>query len=192
MKYFIEKQMESWVNQRGIIGVIKEFASLVMKSVAVLLLVPVAMAAIPGQKSAPLKILSAPAAVVGGVAGDGFSLLDIKKEILAAGSIERLIIEVGDYRGRPNLGPTAYYHAQLMKDPSRLVIDFSQMTLSLIDQKQLSERLQNSKFVHRVQMTKDSSDQTISMIFDLKVNTRARVIQVKGMKKTSKLVVDFL
>jgi hypothetical protein len=138
------------------------------------------------------RILSAPTAIVGGEAGSGFSLLNIKKELSASGRVERLVIDVGDINGKPNFGPPSYYHAQLMKDPAKLVLDFSQMPLSLLSEKQLVERLKGSKFVRRVQMTLDPEDQTLSMILDLKPATKIRLLQIKGVNKTSQLVVDFL
>lgn len=142
----------------------------------------------PGQA----HILSAPTAIVGGEAGSGFSLLNIKKELSASGSVERLVIDVGDLNGKPNFGLPSYYHAQLMKDPARLVLDFSQMPISLLSEKQLIEKLKDSKFVRRAQMTLDPEDQTLSMILDLKPSTRIRLLQIKGVNKTSQLVVDFL
>lgn len=144
------------------------------------------------QTSKQAHILTAPTAIVGGVAGAGFSLLNIKRELSASGNVERLVIDVGDINGKPNLGPPSYYHAQLMKDPARLVLDFSQMPLTLLSEKQLVQKLRGSKFVRRVQMTLDPEDQTLSMILDLKPATRIRLLQIKGVNKTSQLVVDFL
>lgn len=138
------------------------------------------------------NVLSAPTAIVGGEAGDGFSLLDVKREIAKSGLAERMTIDVGDIRGKPNFGAPSYYHAQLMKDPARLILDFSQMPMSFLSEKQLAAKLKDSKFVRRVQMTLDPEDQTLSMILDLKPETRIRVLQVKGEKKTSQLLVDFL
>ena len=157
-------------------------------------LAAISMAAIPQnqQKKLDPKILVAPAAVIGGVAGNGFSLLNIKKEFNAIAKTERLIIDIGNIYGKPNIGMPSYYHAQFMKDPARLVIDFSQMPVSLMSEKQLQEALKSSHFVRRVKMTMDPEDKTVSMILDLRPTTKLKIMQVRGVKTTSKVVVDFL
>lgn len=152
-------------------------------------MVQLAQAAIP--PTAP-RILSAPSAVIGGISGSGFSLLAVKKELNVKSKYERLVIDIGDVLGQPKAGLPAYYHAQFTKDPSRLIIDFSQMTLSKINEQQLQNTLKDSRFVRHSRLLKDPSDGTLTFILDLRPSTKIRVMQVAGVKGTSKVVVDLL
>lgn len=138
------------------------------------------------------RILSQPGAVIGGMAGDGFSITSISRMPMSGNQQERLIIDIGDMRGQPNKGLPAYYHAQFQQDPSRLVIDFSQMPISYITEREVQKKLSQSKFIRKVRMTMDPQDKTLSMILDLKPSAKVRVMQVKGEKTTSKVVVDLL
>lgn len=138
------------------------------------------------------RVLTAPTAVIGGVSGSGFSLLGIKKEIASKTNTERVIIDIGDVMGRPKVGMPAYYHAQFTKDPSRLVIDFAQMRLSKMSELQLQNTLKDSKHVRHSRLLKDPSDGSMSLILDLRPTTKIRVMQVAGVKGTSKVVVDLL
>lgn len=150
-----------------------------------------AQASIPPKVGSP-KIHSAPSALVGGQAGYGFSLMNVKKAYSPKGKFERITFVVGNLQGKPHFGPPAYYHAQLMKNPSRLLLDFSQMPLSLLSEIQLIQRLKNSKYVLQSHMTRDPQDNSLSLAFDLKPNTRIRIMQIGNSKKSSQVVVDLL
>lgn len=152
---------------------------------------PLVWAAIPKNPTA-LKVLTAPTAVIGGISGVGYSILNVKKELNKQAKYERLIIDIGDLQGKRNLGLPAYYHAQFTKDPARLVLDFAQVPVSKISQLQLQNILKGSQYVRHSRLLKDPSDGSMTVILDLKPSTKIRVMQVKGVKDTSKVVVDLL
>ncbi|MNJ99745.1 hypothetical protein D3C87_175260 [compost metagenome] len=158
------------------------------------LLVTQAHAAVPAKKTKPQvnKILKGDSVVIGGLAGSGFTLMDVRKTSDAKKKIERIVIDVGDNRGMPMKGLPGYYHAEMQKNPHRLVLDFAQMPNTRIDEMAISNRLKSSMAVKRSAMSLDPIENTLNLTLDLKPNTRARVYQVAGSKTTSKVVIDLI
>ena len=152
-------------------------------------------AAVPVQKTKPTsaaKILAGEGVSFGGVAGKGFTLMDIRRTADAKKKVERIVIDVGDMNGAALRGKPGYYFAELKKNPQRLVIDFSQMPSARLDQDKIAERLKGSLAVTNSSLSLDPVDNSLNLTFDLKKNTKVRVYQVAGNKATSKVVVDLL
>lgn len=150
-----------------------------------------AFAAIPPKPQAPVgKILQNEGAASGGVAGTGFSLTDLRRTADARKSVERIVIDFGDIDGNIHKGLPAYFHAELKKNPSRLVLDFTQTPNSRIDEGRLESRFRGSLFVKKTSMILDPEDKALNLTLDLKPGTVARVSQVKGGKSTAKVVID--
>ncbi|QDK38937.1 hypothetical protein [Bdellovibrio sp. NC01] len=158
---------------------------------ALLLALPT-FAAVPQKKAAPVvpKILSGTGATYGGLAGSGFTLMDLRRT--ADKNIERLVFDIGDKEGAAMRGWPGYYHAELKDNPQRLVIDFAQMPGSRLDQAALNNRLKGSIAVKNTVMSLEPVDNTLNLTMDLKKNTKVRVYQVMGKNTTSKVVVDLI
>jgi hypothetical protein len=152
-----------------------------------------ANAAIPAKIKTPVpgRILVNDSATTGGVAGSGFSLMDLRRTSDAKKNIERVVIDIGDMQGNAIKGLPAYFHAELKKNPSKLVLDFDQTPMSRLDEDRLKDRFKTSLFVKKTSMILDPEDKALNLTFDLKPGTAARIYQVKGVKGTSKVVVDF-
>lgn len=138
------------------------------------------------------KIVKRPAVVIGGKAGQGFSLLSVNKANLSDSKTERWVFEIGDLMGNPNKGLPGYYHAQLRSNPDQLIIDFSQMPLSLLSEAELRSRLRRSSFIKNSTVIVNPDDKTLTLILDLNQFPKLRILQVKGEKTTSKVLVDFV
>lgn len=149
-----------------------------------------AQAAIPVKKMVgpPQKILSGQNAVTGGAAGSGFSLTNVT--LAKTPGKERVILDVGDLQGMPHRGFPAYYHAELRENPRRLILDFAQMPNVLVDEKALHAKLRGSTAISNSTILIDPTDQTLSLVLDLRKNVKAEVFQVAGKKGTSRVVVD--
>lgn len=168
-----------------------------MKRAAIALVIAVwslqgARAAIPSKTKAPApgKILAESGAVAGGLAGGGFSLTNVT--LAKTPGKERVVIDLGDLNGAPIKGLPAYYHAEMQKAPHRLVIDFAQMPNTMINEKAINERLKASKLIQSSVILIDPTDQTLSLILELKKDARAQIFQVPGQKGTGRVVVDLL
>lgn len=152
-----------------------------------------AMAAIPVNKpavTATPKILAGTGSTYGGLAGNGFTLIDLRRT--ADKKIERLVIDIGDKNGNVMRGWPGYYHAELKNNPQRLVLDFSQMPETRLDQTMLNSRLKGSIAIHKAVMSLEPVDNVLNLTMDLKKNTKVRVYQVMGKKSTAKVVVDLI
>lgn len=138
----------------------------------------------------PAKILAQQGSLIGGVAGAGFTIKDLK--LVKMGKKERLIVDVTDMQGRPVKGLPGFYNVELKKNPRRLVVDFAQTAGSFVDEKQLRERLKASARVKSSRLLVDPYDQSVSIVLDLKDESKVQVFQVPGRKETGRVVVDLL
>jgi hypothetical protein len=159
-----------------------------------LLLALPAVAAIPAKKTNPVgpKILSGKGELYGGLAGTGFTLLDVRRTADKGKKVERLVFDVGDQNGAKMKGWPGYFHAELKDKPQRLVLSFSQMPASLVNTIALNHRMKDSYAIKATAMSLDPVDSSLNLTMDLKQNTKVRVYQVAGKKSTSKVVVDLL
>ena len=152
-----------------------------------------ARAAVPPMAVAkPQKILVGSGALSGGIAGTGFSLMNLKLTTNRQTRFERLMIDIGDIDGRSLKGLPGYFNVELQNKAKRIVVDFSQMPTTLLDVKALTARLSKSMYVQSVKMLADPSDNTLSLIMDLKKPVQLKVFQVPGQKTTSKVVLDLI
>ncbi|WP_374075097.1 hypothetical protein [Bdellovibrio bacteriovorus] len=159
---------------------------------AFLLAVP-AFAAVPSQKAKPVsKILSGQGVSFGGLAGTGFTMMDLRRTADSKKKIERIVIDVGDMNGGVIRGWPGYYFAELKNNPQRLVIDFAQMPNANVDQGQIASRMKGSLAVLKSSMSLDPVDSSLNLTLDLKKNTKVRMYQVAGKKTTSKVVIDLI
>lgn len=159
---------------------------------SLLLALPVSAAVPKKTQTAAPKILSGKGELYGGLAGSGFTLLDVRKTAAKGKKLERLVFDVGDQNGAKMKGWPGYFHAELKNNPQRLVLSFSQMPNSLVNEVALNHRLRDSVAVRKTVMNLDPVDSSLNLTMDLKQNTKVRVYQVAGKKTTSKVVVDLL
>jgi len=160
--------------------------------VLILLFGSISMAAVPAKKPAMKvnKILSGEGSTFGGLAGGGFTLLDVRRTADAKKRLERIVLDIGDINGATKKGWPGYYFAELKSNPQRLIMDFSQMPNARINQAQINASLKGSTAIRRTAMSMDPTDSSLILSMDLKPNTKVRVYQVAGKKSTSKVVID--
>lgn len=145
-------------------------------------------AAVPAK----VRLLEKKGSQIGGVAGSGFTLLDLRHSQDSKRKLERIVLDVGDLNGANMKGLPGYFQVELKDNPQKLVINLAQMPHSKIDQQKLSRVLAKSLSIQKSVMALDPTDNTLTITLDLKQNTRARVLQVPGKKLTSKVVVDLI
>ena len=149
-------------------------------------------AAVPPQKQSTLQSFKTVQRQIGGQAGAGFSLLNLQKIQAKNGKAERLIFEVGTKDGLPLKGLPGYFNAQNQIHPNRIVIDFSQMLKSKVDENFIRGILKDSKLVKNVKVVSDPQDRTLSMTLDLNTTVKIKTVQVAGKKQTAKVVLDII
>ncbi len=140
----------------------------------------------------PSKILLGDGTKAGGIAGPGFTLLDIKSVSNQASAEERLMIDVGDIDGKAHKGYPGYFQVELRNNSKTVIIDFAQMPASKMDLAKIQDKLKDSFYVKKAKLLADPSDDTLTLVLDLKKPAKLKVFQVPGEKTTSKVVLDLM
>lgn len=159
---------------------------------ALILLSFTSFSAVPPRKPSTLKSFQTVQRQIGGQAGAGFSLLNLRKIQSKNGKAERLIFEVGTKDGQALKGLPGYFNAQNQVRPNRIILDFSQMMESKVNERFIRGILKDSKFVKKVKVTSDPQDKTLSMTLDLNTAVKMKTVQVAGKKQTAKVVLDII
>lgn len=142
------------------------------------------------KKTAAIKILKGEGVTYGGLAGSGFSLLNVNSNYNAKTKVERMVLDIGTLQGEPHKGWPGFYHAELK--PQQLIIDFSQMPNSNIQQKDLLKKFSRSKAIKSAKLMPDPVTGSMTLVLNLKQKSAVKFYQVEGKKGTSRVVVDFL
>lgn len=161
-------------------------------SLAGLFLSGVAGAALPALKPTSRENFKTVQRQIGGQAGAGFSLLNMQKIQAKNGKAERIIFEVGTKEGQALKGLPGYFNAQNQIGPNRIIIDFSQMFGSKVDESFIKGILKDSKLVRSVRVTSDPQDKTVSLTLDLNSAVKMKTLQVAGKNQTAKIVLDII
>jgi hypothetical protein len=140
----------------------------------------------------PLNEIISEGAFKGGQAGDGFSLLDVKRVVSTSKKAERMIFEIGTYKGEKYSGQPGYFHAQLSKRPPELTIDFAQTVLTKFDSQKLIEMFKKSKLVRRTHMTSDPEDNSTNITMRFKHPVKARVYTLSPKDTSPKVIIDIM
>lgn len=128
--------------------------------------------------------------VIGGQAGTGFTLLNVRRESSNKLAMERIIFDMGDRDGQPLLKKLGYFHVSVEKNPSRIVIDLSQVSRSRVSEINLAKMFEKSPFVSKVEMSMEPEDNAAKIVLNTKVPVAAEIFEMPSDKKASRLVVD--
>lgn len=131
---------------------------------------------------------AAPQRQIGGVAGPGFSLINMHKISNKSGKSERLIFSIGNQEGQGITGAPGYFNVQ--NQNKRITLDFAQMPTSKLNEKAIRQILKDSKFVREVRVLQDPVDRTLTLILDTNQPVKIKTLQVKGQKQTARVVLD--
>jgi hypothetical protein len=125
----------------------------------------------------------------GGVAGVGFTLLDVKT--LQFKNNDRIVVDIGDLHGKNLKGLPGYFHAEYKAEKGKLILDFAQMPNSFISSQQLTDKLKSVGSIRQSRLHFDPADSSMSLILDLK-KSQVKIYQVPGQKTTSRVVIDLI
>lgn len=165
-------------------------SKLVYSILLAIILPLLSQAALPSRQTLQKSIIADQGAVSGGIAGTGFSMLKMQMVSMPKAHLERFIFDIGDLKGKKIKGLPGYYHVQLVKNPPQMIIDFSQMPVSRVFENDLTQTVKKSVLVSSGKLVSDPIDKSLTMVLNLKKPGKMKVMQVKGEKETSKLVVD--
>ncbi len=158
--------------------------------------IQIAKAAIPSKTQIAIPavspILRGTGAIHGGLAGRGFSLLNIKSEIAKSQRLERLTVDIGDSALQPYVGAPGYFHIENNIQSRQVIIHFLQAINAKFDEKRLQQIFSKSPFVKSSRMNFETESQTMSMVLQMKKEASLRVLPVNGTtSRAAQLKIDF-
>jgi hypothetical protein len=128
--------------------------------------------------------------VIGGQAGAGFTLLNVRRESSNKLAMERIIFDIGDRDGQPLLNRLGYYHISVEKNPSRIIVDLSQVAKSKVSEMDLARLFSKSPFVQKVEMSMEPEDNSAKIVLLTKEPVAAEIFEMQSAKKASRIVID--
>lgn len=128
--------------------------------------------------------------VIGGSAGPGFTLLNVRHETSKKLAMERIIFDLGNREGQPLLNKLGYFHVSVEKNPARVIIDLSQVARSRVSELDLARLFSKSPFVAKVEMSMEPEDSAAQIVLNTKGPIAAEVFEMPSAKKASRLVID--
>ena len=127
----------------------------------------------------------------GGEAGArSFTLLDVRRIYSKKDRIERVLIDLGDEKGRALKNTTSYFQVSIAKARSRVVIDLPQITGSNVDQARIQRLFRRSPAVKKVKVSYDPADSNITIQLELKRLAKLEVFKISPKDKPSRIAVD--
>lgn len=127
---------------------------------------------------------------VGGKAGEGTSLLGVRRTYSGKAQVERVIVDLGDHELRPAGRNPGYFQVSMDARNHRVVMDLAQLRLSKVTEAQLQNLFRNSPNVASATLTLDPEDKAATMVLKLKKPMRLEVFQLLDKKKPGRVVMD--
>lgn len=127
---------------------------------------------------------------VGGKAGSGVSVLDVRHSFSAKMQIERLIVDLGNGDGKPLGKDISYFQASVDAKQNRIVLDLAQLHASQVSEQKIQALLKKSPYVASAEFTLDPEDKAGSLVLHLKRPMRLEVFKLLDSKKPARVVLD--
>lgn len=131
-------------------------------------------------------------AVIGGVAGRGFSLLGLERKLGKKTGMERILIKIGDESGVPVMGISSYFHIEIDEKKNRIAVELSQMQRSLRTENELKQQIGDSHYVSLEQVIYDPQEKSTSLVFKMKQPLKVEVFSPQKVQVTGRIVLDLL
>lgn len=128
--------------------------------------------------------------IIGGRVGKGYTLLNIRRSFSKKARMERVVLDIGDLKGKPILGEVNYFHVSVDRDLSRVVVDLSQVAHSGVDQAKLLKLFKQSPNVRSVEITYDPEDVSTNLVLMMKRPTFVEVFQLSEPNAPGRIVID--
>lgn len=130
--------------------------------------------------------------VIGGEAGQGFSLLKIRSQANPKRGMERVVLNLGDEQGRLLMGRLSFFQVNVEPEKSRVVIHLSQVVESRVSEEELKNTFKKSPFVRSAKLIPDVDGGDVSLVLQLKREAKAEIFQLTEKGKPGRLVVDLV
>lgn len=127
--------------------------------------------------------------VGGKAAGQGTSLLNVRRGFSAKAELERIIVSLGDKEAKPLRSEPTYFQASLDSAQRRLVLDIAQLKMSKVSEMQVQRLFKSSPYVKNISFTLDPEDKAATMVVDLKQPMKLEVFKLGN---PARIVMDLI
>lgn len=127
---------------------------------------------------------------IGGKAGTGTSLLNVRRLYSPKAKIERVTIELGDKEIKPSGKNIGYFQVSMDSKDNRVVLDLSQLKFSRVTESAVQNLFKKSPFVASVSLTLDPEDKAGTIVLNLKRPMKLEVFQQLADGKPGRIVMD--
>ncbi len=127
---------------------------------------------------------------VGGKAGGGSSLLNVRRIFSPKAKLERVTLDLGDRDAKPPGKHLGYFQVSLDSKENRVVVDLSQLKMSRVSEVAVQNLFKKSPYVASVGLTLDPEDKAGTLVLNLKRPMRLEVFQVLKDGAPGKIVMD--
>jgi len=127
---------------------------------------------------------------IGGKAGGGSSLLNVRRIYSPKAKMERVILDMGDKELRPSGTKLGYFQVSLDSQQNRLVVDLSQLKMSRVSEAAVQNLFKKSPYVTSAALTLDPEDKAATMVLNFKRPMKMEVFQVLKDNAPGKIVMD--
>ncbi len=127
---------------------------------------------------------------IGGVAGQGASLLNVRRSFSKAANLERVIVDLGDKDAKPSGKNMSYFQASMDSAHTRVILDLAQLRMTMVSEQRVRQAFKNSPFVASVEFTLDPEDKAGTIILNLKQPMQLEVFELLAAKKPARVVMD--
>ncbi|OFZ11065.1 MAG: hypothetical protein A2Z20_02150 [Bdellovibrionales bacterium RBG_16_40_8] len=128
--------------------------------------------------------------ISGGESGGSHTLLGLRRVFAPKDKIERILLDLGDSRGKPLHNKVSYFQVSIDKKQRKVVVDLSQMLASGVSEAVLKNRFKSSPLVKDTKISYDPQDNTITMQLFLKKNVQVEAFTLPAKNKPSCIVID--
>ena len=127
---------------------------------------------------------------IGGKAGEGSSLLAVRRAHSGKAKLERVIVDLGDHQAKPAGRSPGYFQVSMDSTNNRVIVDLAQLRFSKVSEAQLQNLFRKSPYVSEASLTLDPEDKAGTMVLKLKRPMRMEVFQLLDKRKPGRVVID--
>lgn len=162
-------------------------------STIILLIAQATEAASPYKKTLSVKKnnYSADGVFIGGKAGAGTTLLNVRRIFSPKAQVERLVLDLGDKDAKPSGKEIGYFQVSMDSAQNRAVIDLAQLKLSRVSETAVRNLFKKSPYVETVNLTLDPEDKAGTMVVQFKKPMKMEVFQQLKSGHPGRVVIDF-
>jgi hypothetical protein len=126
----------------------------------------------------------------GGEAGQGFSLLGLRRHYVASSGTERIVFDIGDQRGQKLTTRPGYF--QMVQDAknSRVVLDLYQISASQMTPEEFIKSVKSSPLIKSARMLYDPEDRGLTLELLLNAKVTARAFEMEPGSSGARIVLD--